>query len=97
MNNGLFIIIAGYLLVINIILFLMMRSDKLRAKRRGGSRHRIPERRLLGLSALGGALGAWLALRLLHHKTKHAAFAIGLPVMLLLHIGVLYVLYRYLQ
>lgn len=94
MNNDLFTyIIAGYLIIINIILFLMMRSDKQRAKR-GGSR-RIPEKQLLGWSALGGALGAWLALRLLRHKTKHAAFAVGLPVMLLFQIALLYALFRY--
>ncbi|WP_343223603.1 DUF1294 domain-containing protein [Paenibacillus oenotherae] len=91
-DNAITVLAACYLILVNAAVFLMMRSDKDRAKR--GRGRRIPERKLLGWSAAGGALGGWLALRLLRHKTKHAAFALGLPVMLLLHIGILYILFK---
>jgi len=45
--------------------------DKSRA-RRGGAR--VPESRLVVLSALGGWPGAWLAMLLVRHKTAKGAF-----------------------
>ncbi|SFI51276.1 Uncharacterized membrane protein YsdA, DUF1294 family [Paenibacillus sp. UNC496MF] len=80
-------IAALYLLIINIYAFALMRVDKIRAVK--DRRHRIPERKLLGTSAAGGALGAFAAMRLFRHKTKHAAFAAGIPVMLLAHIAII--------
>ena len=78
--------IAGiYLLIINVYTFFLMRTDKIRSVR--DRRHRIPERRLLGLSAAGGSLGSFAAMRMFRHKTKHVAFAAGIPLMLLIHIA----------
>ncbi|BBH19972.1 hypothetical protein Back11_13170 [Paenibacillus baekrokdamisoli] len=79
-------IIIAYLIIMNIAAFLMMRSDKIRAVH--DRRHRIPERKLLGVSALGGSLGGYVAMRMFHHKTKHASFAIGIPFMLIIHIAI---------
>ncbi|QHT60786.1 DUF1294 domain-containing protein [Paenibacillus lycopersici] len=76
-----------YLIVINLVAWALMRIDKIRAVK--DRRHRIPERRLLWTSALGGALGAFIAMRMFHHKTKHPAFAAGIPVMLLAHIAIM--------
>lgn len=75
-----------YLIVINAISFIQMSSDKSRARR--GAR-RIPEKTLLLTAAAGGSLGAWLAMRTRRHKTKHAAFSVGLPLFLLVHAAVL--------
>ncbi|GGD67517.1 DUF1294 domain-containing protein [Paenibacillus nasutitermitis] len=85
-----------YLLVMNVTLLILMRIDKTRSGSASGRRHRIPERRLLGVGALGGALGGWIAMRMFRHKTKHAAFAAGFPVMVLIHAVVLIAAYRYL-
>lgn len=54
-------------------------SDKRRAKRR---LWRIPERRLLLIAALGGSPAMLLTMLLIHHKTKHAKFMVGLPLIL---------------
>ncbi|NBD22368.1 DUF1294 domain-containing protein [Paenibacillus glycinis] len=80
-------LVAIYLVILNIYAFALMRIDKIRAVK--DRRHRIPERRLLGASAAGGALGAFAAMRLFRHKTKHPAFAAGIPIMLLVHIAVI--------
>ncbi len=86
-------LILAYLIIINSAAFIMMRSDKIRAVR--DRRHRIPERKLLGVSAFGGSLGGYVGMRLFRHKTKHASFAIGIPLMLLIHIGIAIMLIRY--
>jgi uncharacterized membrane protein YsdA (DUF1294 family) len=75
-----------YLAVMNAVSYVLMSFDKSRA-RRGG--RRIPERTLLTAAAAGGSLGAWIAMRTRRHKTKHAAFAAGIPLMLAIHIGIL--------
>lgn len=36
----------------------------------------------------GGSVGAILGMRFFHHKTRKARFAIGVPVILLVQIGV---------
>ena len=77
-----------YLILINALSFLLMRIDKVKAKKK---LWRIPERVLLGISAIGGSLGGLLGMQLLRHKTKHLRFAIGIPVMLVVHIAVLVV------
>lgn len=73
-------IAAGWLMVINLGAFAMFGIDKKRAKQR---KYRIPERTLLLLAVLGGSVGAILGMRCFHHKTRHAKFKIGLPVILL--------------
>lgn len=68
-----------YLIIINAGSFLIMLADKNKARRR---QWRIPERTLLGLAAIGGSLGTWLAMLLFRHKTLHARFRCGVPAML---------------
>lgn len=71
-----------YLLVINIIAYVMYGMDKQRAKRR---KWRISEQKLLLVTAIGGSLGAWFGMRNFRHKTKHWKFRIMVPVCLCLH------------
>ncbi len=78
-----------YLILINAAAFLLMRADKQKARKK---QWRIPERVLLGVCLLGGSLGGCLSMRLYRHKTKHAAFAIGIPVMLAVQIILLVLL-----
>ncbi|RAP76167.1 DUF1294 domain-containing protein [Paenibacillus montanisoli] len=78
-------LLLAYWLIMNVYVFALMRIDKTRAVR--DRRHRIPERRLLGLSAVGGAVGGFAAMRMFRHKTKHAQFAAGLPLLAVLHVA----------
>ena len=64
-------------LVINLITFILYGVDKRRAKR---GQWRIPEKTLLTGTWLLGGVGAWLAMRIFRHKTKHIAFQVSAPV-----------------
>ena len=72
-----------YLIVINLIGFYMMWSDKRKAK---WGKWRIPEQTLFIVTALGGGLGTIAGMYTFHHKTKKPKFTIGLPVILILEI-----------
>ncbi len=71
-----------YMVFINILTFALMWVDKRRAIR---GKWRIPEFTLLGCCALGGCYFGFLAMHFLHHKTHHWQFAIGIPVMMVIH------------
>ena len=71
-----------WLLTINVITFFVYHADKRRAIRK---RWRIPERTLMFLALIGGGIGALAAMLIFRHKTRHARFMIGVPVILLLH------------
>ena len=73
----------AYLLIINALGFLFMLADKCKAKKNAW---RIPEATLLTIAALGGSLGSLLGMQLFRHKTKKPRFAIGIPVLLAVHI-----------
>ncbi len=62
--------------VINLIVFCLYGADKRRAKK---DAWRIPERTLLTGTWLFGGVGAWIAMRVFRHKTKHIAFQISAP------------------
>lgn len=72
-----------YLLVINILGFLAMGLDKLKAKK---GRWRIPENTLFAFTILGGGIGTIAGMYVFRHKTKKLKFTIGMPVILILEI-----------
>lgn len=72
-----------YLIVINLIGFYMMWSDKRRAK---WGKWRIPENTLFIVTALGGGIGTIAGMYTFRHKTKKLKFTIGLPTILILEI-----------
>ena len=76
-------ILLFYLLVVNIISFILYGVDKSRAKNR---EWRISEKALLGIAAVGGSVGAIIGMTLFHHKTRHWYFLFGMPAILLLQI-----------
>ena len=57
-----------YLIVINVVTFLVYGIDKWKAKQ--GS-WRISEATLLILAVIGGSIGALLGMKTWHHKTMH--------------------------
>ena len=66
-----------YIVIINLIGFLVMGIDKAKAKQKAW---RIPEKTLFGLALAGGGLGVWLGMNSFRHKTKHWYFKYGIPV-----------------
>ena len=49
---------------------------------------RVPERTLLLVCALGGSAAMLATMRVIRHKTKHAKFMVGIPVMIAAQIAV---------
>ena len=76
-------LIAYYLIAINVLAFIAYGIDKWKAKL---SRWRIPETTLLGLAVIGGSIGAWLGMKVWHHKTMHKKFKYGIPLILVVQI-----------
>ena len=73
-----------YLMIINIMTFLVYGIDKLKAKK---NKWRISEATLLGLAVVGGSIGALFGMNVWHHKTMHKKFKYGLPFILLAQIA----------
>ena len=78
-------ILIIYLIVTNVVTFFMYGVDKWKAKR---SRWRISEAALLVLAALGGSVGAWLGMKVWHHKTMHKKFRYGIPLIFILQVAI---------
>lgn len=77
-------LIPIYLVAINVVTFFMYGIDKWKAKR---SKWRISEATLLGLAVIGGSIGAWLGMRVWHHKTMHKKFQFGIPLIIVAQIA----------
>lgn len=74
-----------YLVIINVITFVIFGVDKYKAIRQ---EWRIRESTLLGLALIGGSIGGWIAMYIFHHKTKKVKFFVGIPVILAIQIVV---------
>lgn len=72
------LVLAGWLIALNVIAYSVMASDKRRAKR---NKRRVPERTLFAWAAVGGAPGVWIAMRTKRHKTQHRSFRFGVPAL----------------
>ena len=84
--NTLHSYLAYYLLTINAVAFIMYGIDKYKAKK---AKWRISEATLLLLAVLGGSIGAWMGMKVWHHKTMHKKFKYGIPAILLIQIALM--------
>lgn len=84
--NTLHSYLAYYLLAINAVVFIMYGIDKYKAKK---AKWRISEATLLLLAVLGGSIGAWIGMKVWHHKTMHKKFKYGIPAILLIQIALM--------
>ena len=75
-----------YLLAINAVTFSVYGIDKYKAKK---AKWRISEATLLLLAVLGGSVGAWVGIKVWHHKTMHKKFKYGIPAILLIQIALM--------
>ena len=78
--------LAYCLFAINAITFVVYGIDKYKAKK---AKWRISEATLLLLAVLGGSIGAWMGMRVWHHKTMHRKFKYGIPALLLMQIALM--------
>lgn len=75
-----------YLLAINIAAFALYGIDKYKARK---AKWRISEAKLLTTAVLGGSIGAWLGMKIWHHKTMHKKFKYSIPFILLIQIALM--------
>ena len=73
-----------YLFAINIVSFFLYGIDKYKAKK---NEWRVPEATLLMIAVIGGSIGAWVGMRLWHHKTMHKKFKYGIPLIIIMQIA----------
>ena len=80
-------IALGYLAAISLISIIVCIYDKIAAKH--NPKHRTRERTLLLLSAIGGSVAMLACMLLIRHKTKHAKFMVGIPVIIVLQVALI--------
>ncbi len=73
-----------YLIVVNVVAFVVYGMDKLKARR---AKWRIPEYALILLAIVGGSVGAWCGIKVWHHKTLHKKFQYGVPLIMVVQLG----------
>ncbi len=81
-----------YFLIISLISAVITAVDKRNAIK---GKRRIPEDFLITLGLVGGALSELTTMKLIHHKTKHKKFMIGLPIEIAFHIAIIILIYLY--
>lgn len=75
-------ILVIWLVLVNLTAFFLYAADKSYAKK---GKTRIPEKNLLFWAWIGGSIGAFLAMRIFHHKTRKPKFY-AVPVLMVLEI-----------
>ena len=80
-------ILLIYLGIMNLVTFIVFAIDKANAC---AHRSRIRIVTLLGLSFAGGSVGGLIAIYLLHHKTQKDYFTVGMPMIIIMHVVVLF-------
>jgi len=85
MDNGVEVVngIILYLLIVNVIGYILMWNDKRRAQK---GQWRVKEKTLFTISLIGGSVGTLIGMHTFRHKTKHVSFKYGIPIIIVLQI-----------
>ncbi|MGA9225810.1 MAG: DUF1294 domain-containing protein [Mesobacillus sp.] len=83
--------IIGLIIIMNAAGFFIMGADKKRAKK---DLYRISESTLWNVAFLGGAIGATAGMKHYRHKTKHAQFKYGLPLLAVIEAGIFVYIFK---
>ncbi len=78
---GLDQILWFYIIAINAIAFIMMGIDKIKSKI---GAWRISERTLFAMAFMGGSVGILGGMHVFRHKTRHAKFKWGIPLIIII-------------
>ncbi len=73
MKEKIALLACAYVGFMSLLTFILYAVDKRRAVKK---QWRLSEGLLLGCSVLGGAIGGFLAMQLVRHKTKHWYFVV---------------------
>lgn len=72
-----------YLVIINLIGFVIMGIDKSRARK---NKWRISEKTIFVTALLGGSIGVKLGMQQYRHKTQHKQFVYGIPAIIIIQL-----------
>lgn len=75
-----------YLLILNLTAVIVTVLDKRRAQKK---KWRVPEATLLLFAALGGSPAMYITMHVIRHKTRKAKFMVGIPLIMVLQIGLI--------
>ena len=78
-------ILGIYLIAISVVSIIVCIYDKFAAKHL--TKHRTREASLLLLSALGGSVAMLVTMLIIRHKTKHAKFMLGIPLIIIIQVA----------
>ncbi len=78
-----------YLAFANLAGFFLMGLDKWKAKHK---KWRISEKTLFLAAIVGGSIGTWAGMYVFRHKTRHWYFTVGMPLILVLQAGAVWLL-----
>lgn len=87
------ILVFIYFVIVNTITYMLYAIDKMRAKKKKDTQ-RIPERMLLIMTAIGGSVGALIAMKVHRHKIRKIKFYLGVPLILTIHVAI-FIAYLY--
>ncbi len=82
-----------YLIFISSFALVVTVYDKIASKKI--PEHRTPEKTLLLISVLGGSVVMMATMLLIRHKTRHAKFMVGIPVIILLQLASVFALLHF--
>lgn len=86
MNEQVIRLLLVYLALSNLRSLSLFGIDKWKAKH---TKWRISEKTLLLVAAIGGSIGAWVGMKLWHHKTQHKKFKYGVPLIFIIQLAAL--------
>jgi len=92
LKENIIIALTLYLIAVNLFGIIMTVADKLKARK---GRRRISENALMTVGAVGGALGMYAAMKAIRHKTRHMKFMVGFPLLIVTHITVIFLCFRF--
>lgn len=81
-----------YFSFISIFAVIITITDKRNAIK---NKRRIPEDFLLTIGLIGGALAEFITMKVIHHKTRHKKFMIGLPIEIIVQTAAAILIYLY--
>lgn len=93
-NNIALSIFLAYILVISVISIIVCIYDK-KISKKNRVELRTPEKTLLFLSALGGSVAMFITMLLIRHKTKHFKFMVGIPLIMIVQAGIVFLLFHF--
>ena len=94
MENLALSIFLAYIAIISLISVVVCIYDK-KISKKNRVELRTPEKTLMLLSALGGSVAMFITMQIIRHKTKHVKFMLGIPLIIIVQAGVVFLLFHF--